>query len=224
MFSTKSQKIYSIIAGICFSVLPIFSTITYIYYGYFSFLFLLYLLTTTGLAVVAFMGKKTLPFVIVSGVYTLLVVFDLFEYFFFFNVIDFLIYSSLTFFALINCIPALHKKTNIQKYLCFIPCALFILSFFIEIFMGYYIDTIAFFRMLIQSAALLFVGFWLVDARESETVSEDVAITPAPAVEDMKNAIGGAEKLMTYKKLLDDGIITQEEFDEKKKQILDSCF
>ena len=32
--------------------------------------------------------------------------------------------------------------------------------------------------------------------------------------------ISGADEIMKYKKLLDDGIITQEEFDAKKTQIL----
>jgi hypothetical protein len=32
--------------------------------------------------------------------------------------------------------------------------------------------------------------------------------------------IGGADKLKMYKELLDSGIITQEEFDAKKKQVL----
>ena len=33
--------------------------------------------------------------------------------------------------------------------------------------------------------------------------------------------IGGADKLKIYKELLDSGVITQEEFDVKKKQILE---
>jgi len=38
----------------------------------------------------------------------------------------------------------------------------------------------------------------------------------------MQNAEGleGAAKLKQYKQLLDDGILTQEEFDAKKKQLL----
>lgn len=35
-----------------------------------------------------------------------------------------------------------------------------------------------------------------------------------------QQGIGGADELMKYKKLLDDGIITQEEFAAKKKQLL----
>lgn len=34
------------------------------------------------------------------------------------------------------------------------------------------------------------------------------------------NATAGAEELKRYKELLDSGVITQEEFDAKKKQIL----
>ena len=44
--------------------------------------------------------------------------------------------------------------------------------------------------------------------------AKQIASTPAPA------AISGADELKKFKELLDAGILTQEEFDAKKKQIL----
>ena len=83
------------------------------------------------------------------------------------------------------------------------------------------------FSVLTESAALLFAGFWLVDEYKPEIITEDLTFSTAsvtPTTVSAQSTIGGADKLMTYKKLLDEGVITQEEFEEKKKQVLDSYF
>ena len=227
MFSTKNQKTFSLIAGICFAILPLFSIINYIRYEYFSFDAFLYLSCFVGLAVITFIKKKALPFVIVSGIFATICLYNLCRSFYIFNIIDFLIYSTLVFVALINCIPALHKKTKIQKYICFIPSALLVLNWIIQMVMGYHFDFLNLLSVLTEGAALLFAGFWLVDEYEPETTTEVLTFTPAsstPTCPSAPNTIGGADKLMTYKKLLDEGIITQEEFEEKKKKVLDSYF
>lgn len=53
-------------------------------------------------------------------------------------------------------------------------------------------------------------------------VSPDVEqVAPAQAAPHRAaTALGTAEELKTYKELLDTGVITQEEFDAKKKQLL----
>lgn len=43
----------------------------------------------------------------------------------------------------------------------------------------------------------------------------------APKEEKQNNAISTADELLKFKKLLDEGVITQEEFYQKKKQLLD---
>lgn len=42
----------------------------------------------------------------------------------------------------------------------------------------------------------------------------------APKEEKQNNAISTADELLKFKKLLDEGVITQEEFYQKKKQLL----
>ena len=73
-----------------------------------------------------------------------------------------------------------------------------------------------------ESIAIILAGLWL--KLVSFTVKEDVVngnlafnATSAPY-----NSIttGGTDKIMMYKELLDNGTITQEEFDIKKKEIL----
>ena len=51
------------------------------------------------------------------------------------------------------------------------------------------------------------------------------ATNPTPASPSKTaDSVGGVDKLVEYKKLLDAGLITQEDFDAKKKQVLDLYF
>ncbi len=45
-------------------------------------------------------------------------------------------------------------------------------------------------------------------------------IEPDSPVDKTPSLVGGADEILKYKELLDDGIISQEEFDAKKRQIL----
>ena len=72
----------------------------------------------------------------------------------------------------------------------------------------------------VEVVALLFVGMWL-----SKNVVASVKVAPAkdyaqfnPSVDDE------ATRLTRLKELLDAGILTQEEYDDKKKQILEYGF
>ena len=73
-------------------------------------------------------------------------------------------------------------------------------------------------------AGFLFAGMWL---RETVVITTPVeesnkysVFDPASTASHPNLSTGGADKLMMYKELLDSGAITQAEFDEKKKQIL----
>ena len=50
--------------------------------------------------------------------------------------------------------------------------------------------------------------------------AEDAPVRQQTPAQAPKAALGTAEELKTYKELLDSGVITQEEFDSKKKQLL----
>lgn len=57
---------------------------------------------------------------------------------------------------------------------------------------------------------------------EDQIEQEDVTIEDTPSTPEIQevNEVSKADELKKYKDLLDDGIITQEEFDAKKKQLL----
>ncbi len=75
---------------------------------------------------------------------------------------------------------------------------------------------------IIECVAILLVGMSLnatenvVDSVYSIGNSQQLSNNTQPH----DDVIGGADKLRTYKELLDSGVITQEEFEQKKKQIL----
>ena len=64
--------------------------------------------------------------------------------------------------------------------------------------------------------------------KQVEVVNHTSVVHPVPHQEDYEydldydDAIGQAEAIRQFKDLLDDGVITQEEFEEKKRQILGS--
>lgn len=66
--------------------------------------------------------------------------------------------------------------------------------------------------------AYIFTGLWLKAICREE--NETVPASPTNTFNESVPMLGGADKLLQYKELLDSGIITQEEFDEKKKQVL----
>ena len=76
-----------------------------------------------------------------------------------------------------------------------------------------------------EIVALAFAGMWLKDDITTVAVApvnEYATFNPQgySSTISSNDAIGGADKLMMYKELLDSGTITQEEFNVKKKQIL----
>lgn len=80
--------------------------------------------------------------------------------------------------------------------------------------------------ILIEFAGLMLIGLWLKEhdfslskvEHPNEYSKSDSQTVYSSSLSD--TAIGGADKLKIYNELLEDGTITQEEFDAKKKQIL----
>lgn len=67
--------------------------------------------------------------------------------------------------------------------------------------------------------AFLLSGLWLKTMMQDEKENTPVPLSN-DSIREPIPTLGGADKLLQYKELLDSGIITQEEFDEKKKQVL----
>ncbi len=108
------------------------------------------------------------------------------------------------------------KKDKVAK-LVFIPSTLY-LAFFIynyhNIFSsGFYIELVLFVLSdLLLIPAFLFVDLWAVNY--VETIERNPVGVP------IQNKVSDADRLLKLKELLDSGAITQQEFEEKKKQIL----
>lgn len=123
-------------------------------------------------------------------------------------------------------VQSLGKSESIVKVLWFLPslivliCYLMYYIILILEYATYYgdnllehfkpflgIERIA--LIIAEVSALLFIGIWL-----------KASAPPAPVKADIP-LLGGADKLKEYKRLLDSGAISKDEFDEKKRQILD---
>ena len=86
-----------------------------------------------------------------------------------------------------------------------------------------------------DAIGLLFIGLWLKESEFPSTMisananncntvnaNNSNAVNAAPAAASIDfGAVSGADRLKMYKDLLDSGAITQEEFDAKKKEILE---
>lgn len=82
------------------------------------------------------------------------------------------------------------------------------------------------FVSIFEVVAVLFAGLWIktkVTPAQDASVNENVTFHSQSVHSDStpSSLIGGADKLKMYKDLLESGVITQEEFDAKKKQVLD---
>ena len=327
MFTAQNrQRTFSIVAGICFAILAfsnLFVDVLYLAFGYYDlnsamlYEFIHYTSVFAGFAVLAFIQQKKLPFTIVAGVNALFAFFhlvlmdgdmlrsiggDAYAWAFGFTYANnFFVCSVLFLMALATCIPALHKKLQNLRYVCFIPSAVLLLnSLIITGSLSYQFGMYSSIRSyvpasalsgLVEIAAVLFAALWLMGTDEREVARDVKAEQPAPvsnsapkttftphtyvnnnvsntnptpyayannsapranptpyayvnssapgtnatpymtannptpaSAPNSAGSVSGVDKLVEYKKLLDAGLITQEDFDAKKKQVLDLYF
>lgn len=119
---------------------------------------------------------------------------------------------------LINSFSVFERYSKITKYIWFIPVIFVMIPLlqqwvYFE-YLSYLSDTWLYvFRDIIEVSGFIFTGLWLRESNDFNKYKEKYIISD-------KSTVGGAEKIKTYKKLLDSGVISQEEFDEVKKQVL----
>lgn len=251
MERTKNSRKYSIIAAICYAALFVLCVIIHIMcvaYGVkFDFFEVIEIvietLTFAGLAITVFTENR-IAVAVALGVYTSIRIYYIIAYYF--NLANLLMFVACAA-VLVTVIMAIQKKEIINK-IWFIGGAVMLLSkitgiiglaeidYFSDI--EYYIEYgyfrlifIVYIRLIFEYifdvAGLLFIGLWL---KESEFPSTKInvnandrnAVNAAPAAVPIDfGAVSGADRLKMYKDLLDSGAITQEEFDAKKKEILE---
>lgn len=230
MEKSNKGRIYSFIAAVCCAIVGIFywnNIIESAPIEHFWIVFwfdIVWCVVFIGLAILLFIGRKNIGFLIVSGVAlsAALTVVGM-------NFLVFVAWIVLFVLLLLNVTPSMSKHAGKSKILYYLPACLLLIGnliFWIRVDYFRYIDDQWMYVLMACSeiAALLFIGLWLKETR----------VVPAPVVRQnpyaafdlqasasqASNILGGADKLKACKNLLDSGVITQEEFDAKKKEIL----
>jgi len=231
MTNTEKKSNFSLIAAIIYAVIAVYTIINRIVYvnsseyASITAINIIYWIVLIGLAVTLFMKNKK-AVVFAAGANALLNVYYLVEWFSLWNLFYFLAYA--VFVVII--ILAL-KGNAVAKKIWFLAGALlFVGSMIGWIQGGYFAYISAAWKSLLvgiaEIVALVFSGMWLKDDIASVAdapVNEYATFNPQTYSNPTapNDAIGGADKLKMYKELLDSDTITQEEFDAKKKQILE---
>lgn len=248
MADTKKKIDYSLIAAIIYTVIAVCTIIEIISIPdcrsvylpkdirNFSFMSsiiiviqsIVYWIVLLGFPVTLFMKNKR-AVAAIAGIQ--------FSYRFFISVYSLRIWpklNSLDYAVLIGLIVLAIKGNKCAKKIWFLPCALF----FSETIIGCIRFGFTFFtdnsgemgvldilQIIAEFFALLFVGMWIKDnisPAATTTANEYATFDPNAYIASCSNAeIGGADNLKMYKELLDSGAISQKEFDEMKKQILE---
>lgn len=128
------------------------------------------------------------------------------------GVLDLWVIPASIAMLVITCLTMVKNKT--VKYIWFLPGVILLCgrTIFWNLYgafsiLSFYWDVILF--SLVEVAGLIFAGLWM---------KEQIQIVGTTL--NKTTSIGGADELKMYKELLDSGVITQEEFEAKKKQIL----
>lgn len=218
MNNIKQGRKFALISAACFLLCALYNIIPHIdsfYYGrpIKTVGYILLWIGLIGLVVTLFLCNK--KFVLIATCVTIvgycllrLIYIDLY------GILTILAYITLAIIAFLSA-----KGNVIVTRIWFLAGAIYLLlCLIIAVNAGFkYLLNLTFLSMILESVALLFTGLWL--KTDLTPVIQQTTMNQA-LKPDSLSVIGGAEKLKTYKELLDSGAITQEEFDAKKKEIL----
>lgn len=239
MIKSEIEKRSSLIAAICYAIFAVYNVyiiINRIIWGSITALDIIYWIAVLGMAVTLFIKNKK-AIVAAAGVnacyhayWVISNAYYVIKYLEFGSNWNIYLLCNFCFFVAYAGVAALIilslKGNAIVKKSWFIPAAAMLLGYVVDwIHYEYFRYWVQMVFIIMEIAALLFVGMWIKEdttPAQATPVNEYATFDPqamysAPA---STSAIGGADKLKTYKELLESGIITQEEFDAKKKQIL----
>lgn len=201
----------------------------------------IYLVISLVFAALLLNGKKNFGFVIVSILSVLWRLYNIVANYpdaSILVIVSFIGYACLFVLMLFNCIPSLHDNAKVIKYIWFVPSALIAVDVIISgiVFVitylpldgsyWYYLMYKWMLLGLVNVVSYFFIGLWLktnyveVKAPTAETNSAKVFNNQMINTPHDDITVGGADKIKVFKELLDAGIITQAEFDAKKKQFL----
>lgn len=236
------KRVFSIISAICFLAYGIWNFIHNLSYinnsyntdsnNFISIVGIILSIAFCMLAVTFMLNKKNNILLGASGFYLLMCIILIFGSSGTGNILRCLASATLFIDILYNVVPSLKKFLNITKILSFIPAILIVISFIVNViqisnsFSSNGLD----FRMsdlsssfiigtLLLIIGYLFAGLWLSNFEFGKAKNTTTATQYQP-VQQKKTS--DADKLLTYKRLLDNGSITQEEFEQKKSEVLNN--
>lgn len=230
MAKTENAKKFSLIAAICYTIIALNSLylnikrIIYVLnsdYATINVWSVIFLLVNLGMAVALFMKNKK-AVVVPMGIEALYDAYYVISYFTLINFCGFAVSAGVVVLIAFSI-----KGNSAVKKIWFIPALAYLINFVIGGITSYQFITWNYILFgLVEIVALLFVGMWIKEdttPAEAAPVNEYATFNPQSVYSTtaVSSAIGGADKLKMYKDLLDSGTITQEEFDAKKKEILD---
>lgn len=247
MEKSNIKRVFSIISAICFLAYGIWSLIDELSYinnsyntdsvNFFSIVRIILSIAFCMLAVTFMLNKKNNILLGASGFYLLMyIILTLYIILTFgssgTSTILLCFASTILFIdILINVVPSLNKYINITKILSFIPAILIVISFIVDVIqtsnwyssngMDFRMSDLGFSFIIVNLLLIGFIsaGLWLSNF-EFGKAKNTTTTTQYQPVQQKKTS--DADKLLTYKKLLDNGSITQEEFEQKKSEVLNN--
>lgn len=226
MKQTKSGKKYAIISAIFFIyyvLVSVCSNINYTLSENADLLFKMIKLTlpfwiiVIALSITLLIGKIP-PVLVTTILKVLLDLSDLINGVYITLLLEFFAYAALAVVLILSL-----RGNMLVKYLWFLPSAFMVLAFLITIKRLPWIGVILYLSII---AALFFAGLWakqsMAPVRRSVIKAYSSPLRGDAPAKRQTDTVGGADRLKVYKDLLDIGAITQEEFDERKRQILHS--
>lgn len=246
MKKINAKRVFSIVSAICFLIFQIWTIINNIsgikinmQFGWYGISY--YVTVIIGsvamciLAALILLGKKNIILLAVSGLTIIInIVIECKSPIFVSDIIYYLPSIILFVDILLNVTPSLKKYLNLSKVFCFISPVILIISFIIimvqlsDSFVYSRVPTSTIVNLMLQYllliAGYLFASLWLSNFEFCKTTSTVQTHQNQPTkyqpVQQKKST--DADKLVTYKKLLDSGAISKEEFEQKKNEVLNS--
>lgn len=219
----SEKKPYALMAGVCYGIYGLYQIIFYIslcvrnIFPWPSVPNIILWIATIGMVVALFL-KNEKAVIATAGINALLELYDLIDYFTLSQFLVFIAYALVVVLLVLTL-----KNIAIVQKIWFISGAALLLGYMLD-WINYeyhlYFSSIwyAILFPLFAIGGFVLLGLWI---KEHDFIPVKNETENADSSQPFDTVIGGADKLKVYKELFDAGIITQEEFDEKKKKVFD---
>lgn len=226
--STSSRgpaRLYSLLAGLCFLIVALYSIFQGVWYHYIMIPTNMYFnVIMLAFAIVLFVGRWNIGVLVVSVLYALWCLPSIrYNIYGAMNGYSALLLAVLTAGCVL--VPLRRNAAKMVKKAWFLPGTYFLLSYILQgLRFGLFYFAICYttFTSLLISGGLFLMGLWLRASWAETRNQEPVAVIyTKPYPEDVPK--GGASEmeayLNSYQNLVDSGVMTKEEFEEKKRQL-----